>query len=163
MFLTSALLMLTAKNAHSQTNGKGTETMTNSEMTKTSETNQSDQIDKYSAITEALKPYIEGARTGNTTLLQSAFFDSATMAGVMNEKLMQVNAIESFGQFESKPSPKLRVHIASIDISGPIAVAKVEFDEWMGMRYTDFLVLVHYNSAWKISAKAFDAHEDGSK
>lgn len=123
-----------------------------------SKTNQNDQIDIYYAITDALKPYIEGARAGNTELLQSAFYANATMTGIMGNELMHANAIESFEQFESKPSPTLRVHIASIDISGSVAVAKIEFDEWMGMRYTDFLILVKYNNIWKISAKVFDTH-----
>jgi hypothetical protein len=159
----SALLMLTAQDANSQSNNKGKEPMSNNEMTKESETHQRDQLDIYYEVTEALKPYIEGARTGDLEQLKSAFYDSATMTGIMDNKLMHVNAIETFEQFGSKPSPKLRVHIASIDISGPVAVAKIEFDEWMGMRYTDFLTLVQHNGTWKISAKAFDAHEGSSK
>ncbi|UJB67708.1 nuclear transport factor 2 family protein [Acaryochloris sp. 'Moss Beach'] len=46
----------------------------------------------------------------------------------------------------------------NFEISGPAAVAKVEFINWSGFRFTDFSVLYKHNGEWKISGQVFDAH-----
>lgn len=162
LLLVAAIMTLSAADAYSQNQTERNQTMTNIEITKTDyKTLEREKFDVYVAVSEAIAPYIEGAKAGNTKKIQSAFNDHATMAGTMGGKFSQVNAIATFGVIEIVPSPELRAHITWIDISGPVASAKVEFIDWMGIRYTDYLLLALHEGVWKISGKAYDAHSAG--
>ncbi len=119
-----------------------------------------EQFDTYTAVTKALAPYTEGARAGDTKLLRSIFADHASIAGIYGGKLMATGA-DAVLEWPANPSPDVQVHIAALDISGPAAYAKLEIIDWMGMRFTDYLLLVRVDGQWKISAKLSDAHSDG--
>lgn len=119
-----------------------------------------EQFDVYTALTTALAPYIEGARTGDTRMLRSIFADHANIAGIYGGTLMASNA-DAVLEWPATPSPDVQVHIAALDVSGPAAYAKLEIIDWMGMRFTDYLLLVLIDGEWKISAKLSDAHSGG--
>ena len=119
-----------------------------------------EQFDTYTAVVEALTPYIEGAAAGDAKRIRGAFADEATMAGTVGGHFSHVS-VDAFLELPTAPSPELRAHIAWIDVSGPAAAAKVEFIDWMGMRYTDYLLLVRKDGVWNISGKVFDAHSGG--
>ncbi len=116
-------------------------------------------FDEYQAIKEALQPYIEAARTGDGTLMKTAFFEHAHIVGSTNGVFNNFD-VEAFGHRvdNNDPSPDIRHHIAWIDISGPAAAARVEFSGWRGFRFTDFFVLYKHNGQWKISGKVYNSH-----
>lgn len=119
-----------------------------------------DEFKEYRAIAAALEPYIQSAKSGDGTQARSAFYDHAPIVGSMGGSfaVMNVddykNAVNHGGS-----SPDFEHHIAWIDVSGDAAAVKLESDNWLGVRFTDFLILNKHNGEWKISGKVFNAHE----
>lgn len=120
---------------------------------------QKDNFAEYKAITHALQSYVDSAKTGDASLVQNAFYDHAKIAGSMDGNFAVMSA-DDFKQVidENPGSPNIEHHIAWIDISGPAAAVKIEFVDWLGFRFTDFLLLHKSDGQWKISGKVFDSH-----
>jgi len=118
-----------------------------------------DDFSEYKAVSAALQPYIESAKSGDGAHTRSVFFDHAHIVGSMNGAFLNMDAdafkdaVDAGGQ-----SPTVDHQIAWIDISGPAAAAKVEFVNWLGFRFTDFFVLYKHDGNWKISGKVYDSH-----
>ena len=120
---------------------------------------EAQSFDEYRAVKEALQPYISAAKTGDGTLIRTAFFDHAHIVGSTNGVFNNFD-VEAFGRRVDggDPSPDIQHHIAWIDISGPAAAARVEFIGWRGFRFTDFFVLYKHDGQWKISGKVYNSH-----
>ncbi len=127
-----------------------------SQETKADEVNS---FNEYKAVAEALRPYIESAKTGDGKLTRTAFYDHAHIVGSIDGTFYNMDA-DTFKDAvnEGGESPKVEHYIAWIDISGPAAAAKVEFINWSGFRFTDFFVLYKQDGQWKISGKVYDSH-----
>lgn len=133
----------------------------NSQKVNNMETKAKDRqsFNEYQAIVKAIQPYIDGARTGDGNLSSSVFYEHAHILGsidgqVSNQEKSQFAAsVNSLGAAEN-----IQHHIAWIDISGPAAAAKIEFQDWLGFRFTDFFVLFKKDGEWKVSGKTFDSH-----
>lgn len=128
-------------------------------MTYTTKADEAHSFDEYSAIVEALQPYIKSAKTGDGNHIRKAFYDHAHVVGSINGSFSQLTSDE-FQNVVNEGGESLDVesHIAWIDISGPAASAKVEFRNWLGFRFTDFFVLYKHEGTWKISSKVYDSH-----
>ncbi|SHG90205.1 nuclear transport factor 2 family protein [Flagellimonas flava] len=129
------------------------------ELTKETKADEVQSFNEYKEVEKALQPYIESASTGDGKLSRSAFFDHAHILGsvggtVYNQTADEFEAVVN----EGGPSPEVQSRIAWIDISGPAAAAKVEFIDWVGLRFTDFFVLYKEEGKWKISGKVYDSH-----
>lgn len=124
----------------------------------TKETEQ-ETFDEIAAIAATLEPYIEAARTGAGSAMRHVWFDHAHVVGSLDGNAVNVDA-ETFCKFidEVGGSPDVKARIASIDYEGNAAVARVEFLNWGGARYTDFFVLYKHEGKWKISGKVYDSH-----
>lgn len=118
-----------------------------------------DNFEDYQVISSALDPYVQGAKTGDGALIRSAFFDHATITGWFGGvfSVMDLDTFQAVTN-DGGPSPELEHHVASIDISGPAAAVKLEFKNWLGNRFTDFLILNEHDGNWKISGKIYDDH-----
>lgn len=123
------------------------------------QSNDFQSFNEYKDVEKALLPYIESARTGDGKLSRSAFYDHAHIIGSIDGEFSNMTA-DQFGEIVGSggPSENIQYHIAWIDISGPAAAAKVEFNDWLGLRFTDFFVLYKKDGAWKISGKVYDSH-----
>ena len=124
--------------------------------------NEAETFKEYEAIAEALRPYIEAAKSGDGAYGRTAFFDHAHIVGSVNGEFSNMDAdaftdaITSMGV-----STDVQHRIASIDVSGPAAAAvRVDFFNWGGFRFTDFFVLYKHEDQWKISGKVYDSHSN---
>ncbi|WP_350289648.1 nuclear transport factor 2 family protein [uncultured Croceitalea sp.] len=116
-------------------------------------------FDAYQEVVEALQPYIESAKTGDGKLSRSAFYGHAHVVGSVDGEVYNVTADQFEGIVdEGGPSKNVKHHIVWVDVSGPAAAAKVEFQDWGGFRFTDFFVLYKEDGKWKISGKVYDSH-----
>ena len=122
---------------------------------------ESHSFAEYEAVVKALAPYIESAKTGDGDHIRTAFYDHAHIVGSIQGTFANVDAdgfrddVNSGGS-----SPDVQHYIAWIDISGPAAAARVEFINWLGLRFTDFFVLYKHDGQWKISGKVYDSHSN---
>ncbi|NJO03043.1 MAG: nuclear transport factor 2 family protein [Bacteroidia bacterium] len=119
-----------------------------------------ESFNEYTAIAEALQPYLDAARTGNGSGMRSVWFDHAHIVGSLDGNFINVDA-QAFANFidEVGGSPNVQARIVSIDYAGRAASARVEFLDWGGVRYTDFFVLYKQDGQWKISGKVYDSHD----
>ena len=116
---------------------------------------------EYNAIIAALKPYIDGAKTGDGAFIRSNFFPHARIVGSVHGEMEKSTPDEFEAVIDGLgAAPGLKHHIAWIDISGPAAAAKVEFQDWGGFRFTDFFVLYKVDGEWKVSGEVYDAHSN---
>lgn len=118
-------------------------------------------FNEYQQVVEALKPYIESAKTGDGKLSRTAFYDHAYIVGSVGGEYYALSADQFASEVTSTgKAENIQHHIAWIDISGPAAAAKVEFNDWAGFRFTDFFVLYKKDGQWKISGKTYDSHSN---
>lgn len=116
-----------------------------------------EQFNVYTTVMKALEPYLEGAKKGDIKLIRSLFADHANIAGIYGGKLMASTA-DGILEWPVEPSPDVQAHITALDVSGTAAFAKIEIIDWIGMRFTDYLLLIQIDGEWKISAKLSDSH-----
>jgi len=131
------------------------------DITTETKADEAQNFEVYAEIVEALRPYIESAKSGDGNLTKTAFFDHAHIVGSVEGTFYDLD-LETFSGLvtEGGESPEVEHHIAWIDVSGPAAAAKVEFIHWGGNRFTDFFVLYKQGNQWKISGKVYDSHSN---
>src|SRR5271170_6283896 len=96
------------------------------------------------AIAATLQRYIDGARTGDNTLLRSAFLDTAHIRGSFGGKPVDLTLDQFCAAMErGGPASDLTARPVAIDHNGNAAMARVECLNWRGIRYTDFFVLLN--------------------
>jgi hypothetical protein len=107
-------------------------------------------------IEETLMHYIEGTANGDTKRLQKAFHPNFNLYSVANDSLKIWKGQEYIDNFkEGKKSNRIG-RILFIDIENDAATAKVEILMPERQRnYTDYFLLLKYESEWKIIHKSF--------
>ncbi|WP_394749455.1 nuclear transport factor 2 family protein [Spongiimicrobium salis] len=106
------------------------------------------------AVEKTLNYYLEGGTNNDFDTLKKAFHNTATMKFIGGE-YKEVNAIDFFKKV-MKPGPKQnrKTKIASIDISGNAAHAKLEI-EYATSKVIDYMNLLKVDGQWKIVGKIF--------
>ena len=111
------------------------------------------------AIADTLQRYIDGARTGDNSLLRSAFAEGARVSGGYGGKPVSWSLAEFCDAVaRGGPAPGLQARIVAIETAGAAAMARLEALDWRGTRYTDFFVMVRRDGGWRIDSKVFHAH-----
>lgn len=113
----------------------------------------------YDAISATLQHYIDGARTGDSSLMRKAFLETAHIRGSYGGKPVDWTLAEFCGLIDKGgPATGVAARVVTIEHSGTAAMARLEAENWRGTRYTDFFVLVENGGEWKIASKVFFAH-----
>jgi Putative lumazine-binding len=117
-------------------------------------------VSEYDAIVDVLNTYISGAKTGNSEHMKPAFAGDATIYGYVGEELAFSGPIQTLFDWnqENGPAEGILARIAHLDIIGQVAHARVEAENWTGLRFTDLLLLVKRNGKWAIQNKVFHLH-----
>jgi hypothetical protein len=107
-------------------------------------------------IEETLMHYIEGTANGETKRLQKAFHPNFNLYSVANDSLRIWRGQEYIGNFKEGKKSNRVGRILFIDIENDAAIAKVEILMPERQRnYTDYFLLLKYESEWKIIHKSF--------
>jgi hypothetical protein len=116
-------------------------------------------VDDYDAITRTLQPYIDGARSGRGADMKPSFHADATVFGYVGGELF-AGPIQTLFDWhdENGPAAEIQVRIASIEVTGTVASARLEIDNWTGHRFTDLFTLLEVDGEWKIMNKVFHLH-----
>lgn len=129
------------------------------DITKETAADETHSFSELKAVEKALQPYIAAAKSGDGKVMRSAFYDHAHIVGSVEGEFYNMDLDAFVGAVvDGGPSPKVQHHIAWINISGPAAAARVDFQDWGGLRFTDFFVLYREGTTWKISGKVYDSH-----
>ena len=105
-------------------------------------------------IEQTVNYYLEGGTNNDFETLKRAFHKTASMKYI-NNGYQEVNAINFFKKV-MKPGPKQnrKTSIASIDISGHAASARLEI-EYATFTFIDYMNLLKIDDEWKIVSKVF--------
>ncbi|MBG6129433.1 protease I [Aquimarina sp. EL_43] len=99
--------------------------------------------------------YLDGGTNNDFETLKKAFHTNATMKFISKDGYKEVNALEFFKKV-MKPGPKQnrKTKIASIDITGNAAQAKLEI-EYETFAFIDYMNLLKVDGEWKVVSKIF--------
>ncbi|WP_299261212.1 nuclear transport factor 2 family protein [uncultured Aquimarina sp.] len=105
-------------------------------------------------IEQTVNYYLEGGTNNDFETLKRAFHKTASMKYI-NNGYQEVNAINFFKKV-MKPGPKQnrKTNIASIDVSGHAASARLEI-EYATFTFIDYMNLLKIDDEWKIVSKVF--------
>jgi hypothetical protein len=113
------------------------------------------------AIRRVVGYYFDGGTAGDSTVVGKAFHKSAMMLFVRDTAFVQMPIFSEYLARVAAPRPagaapdQTKKGIASIDISGTAAVAKLRMTR-PDMVITDYMSLLKINGEWKIVNKIFD-------
>lgn len=111
------------------------------------------------AITATLQRYLDGARAGQSALMKPAFHTKASLHGQLGPRLLSGPIQMLFDSTDQgEPAAGLQATIAGIDISGTVANARLEIENWGGHRFTDMFTLLKGELGWQITSKVFHLH-----
>ncbi|MCY1242873.1 putative lumazine-binding protein [compost metagenome] len=120
-----------------------------------------DQAADTAAINRVVEHYVEGMVFADESLLREAFHPSCKIIGHYHRELEWlsldefIGAIKAEGPAEEGSSPFWEIR--TLDITGDSAVAKV-VDDYLGMRFTDYLSLLKIDQQWQIINKLYYLH-----
>ncbi|MGH8434413.1 MAG: nuclear transport factor 2 family protein [Pseudomonas sp.] len=113
-------------------------------------------------INLVIRNYVEGMVFADEVLLRQAFHPSCRIIGNYHGELEWlslndfINAIKAEGSAASNLEPFWEMK--SIDITGDAAAVKI-IDDYIGMRFTDYLSLLKIDNRWTIVNKLYYYHE----
>ena len=116
-------------------------------------------VNEYDAILSTIQHYIDGARTGSSAEMKLAFHDQATIFGYVGPDLF-AGPIQGLYDWHdgNGAASAVEVRVASVDVAGTVASARLEIDNWTGHRFTDLFNLLKVDGEWKIMCKVFYLH-----
>ena len=125
------------------------------------QTLRSNAIDlkEYDAITHTIQLYVQGGKTGDTSMMKEAFYPDATIFGYVGADLF-AGPIQQLYDWNDQngAAADLEGRIASIDIVETVATVRLELENWTGHRFTDLFTLLKVDGQWKIINKVFHLH-----
>ncbi len=116
-------------------------------------------VAEHDAIARTIEHYLNGARSGRGADMKPAFHEQATVFGYVGPDLF-AGPIQGLFDWNdgNGPAPGIQARIASIDVCGTIAAARLEIDDWTGHRFTDLFTLLKVDGEWKVMNKVFHLH-----
>lgn len=119
-------------------------------------------VDDYAAIVEVLNLYKEGCKQGKSSIMKPAFNDKATMYAVDPEGKLTGGAVQQslfdFVDSAFRPSPEAKGVIASVEIVGTAATARIDLNDVSGFCFTDFFQLLKIEGKWTVVSKIYHTH-----
>lgn len=120
---------------------------------------------EHPRIEAVIIEYLEGMIYGQPDRLAKAMHPLCMQAGHYDgtyEFYTRDEFIESLSGLEGiDTDATVSFRILSIDVTGDVAVAKVE-DDCFGTRFTDYLTLIKHKGEWQIVMKAFFDHANAT-
>ena len=104
--------------------------------------------------------YFKAHATGSGDSLKGMFVDEGRMMWVQDGQLRVRTSAEYIGGFKGTPPPdeaKRARKVLMTDVSGDVAIAKVELD-YPDTRFVDYFTLAKLGGEWKIIHKTFQRY-----
>ncbi|MGV8889333.1 MAG: nuclear transport factor 2 family protein [Pseudomonas sp.] len=113
-------------------------------------------------ISVVVRNYVEGMVFADEVLLRQAFHPACRIIGHYHKELEWlslndfISAIKAEGPAAKEVKPFWET--VSVDVTGDAAAVKV-IDDYVGMRFTDYLSLLKINERWMIVNKVYYLNE----
>jgi hypothetical protein len=115
------------------------------------------QNGEEAAVRRALDNYIQGHATGQGEFFRKVFHPESKLFAVRDGKYWQLTSEEYIIRAAGKPAAdeaQRKRRIASVDITGNAAVAKIVLD-YPQVKFTDYMSLLKIDGQWWIVNKTF--------
>ncbi|MEM0963627.1 MAG: nuclear transport factor 2 family protein, partial [Bacteroidota bacterium] len=109
------------------------------------------------AVRVPLELYLQGQAEGDGDFMRQAFHPDATVSWMRDGEVAQRTAEEFAALFTRGPAgdeADRQRRIVSIDVTGDVAVARLELD-YPGAFITDYMTLLRVDGEWRIIHKAY--------
>lgn len=109
------------------------------------------------AVRQTADLYLQGQATGRGEFMRQAFHQDAKLFSIRDGKVSQITLDEFVGRFKGAPAPdeaKRKRRVASVDVTGSAAVAKIDLD-YPDAHIVDYMSLLKVDGSWKIVNKTF--------
>ncbi len=121
-----------------------------------------DSIKEYEAVQEAAMKFVKSVAEGNSRYARELFTDDAVLFGFLDGAL-EHGSIEQFYKNVDTVSGgdgfKARVDVVVVEET--LAVVRVLEEGWGGrIDFTDYLLLLKIDGAWKCVAKAYNQNSN---
>lgn len=119
-------------------------------------------IEEYKAVEEAAMKFVKSVAEGNSRYAKELFIDEAVLFGFLDGKL-EHGSIEQFYRNVDTVGAgagfDARIDIVALEET--VAVVRVLEEKWGGrIDFTDYLLLLKIDGAWKCVAKAYNQNSD---
>ncbi len=113
----------------------------------------------YEAIAATVQKYLDGAKTGDSSVMRAAFHPDAQIFGWFRGEPFN-GPIQMLFDWDDQngPAPDVQTKITSIDLAETVAAVRLEIENWTGYRFTDFFTLLKCDGVWQITNKVFHLH-----
>lgn len=111
----------------------------------------------HDAVIQTANKYVEGMRTGSSTLTAEAFHNEAIMYGFNGAQLVK-GSIENLYDFIDThgAAQNLIAHCDVVAITPTTAVVRVDMEnDHLGKAYIDYLTLIEIDGNWRVITKVF--------
>lgn len=121
-----------------------------------------DKIQEYEAVAKAAELFVKSVAEGNSEHARKLFTDDAVLFGILNGALEH----GSIGQFYTNvdtvgADANFKARIDVLAVEETVAVVRVLEEGWGGsIDFTDFLLLLKIDGAWKCVAKAYNQNSN---
>lgn len=124
-----------------------------------------DQINEYEAVAKAAENFVRSVAEGDSSHAKKLFTDDAVLFGIL-DGVLEHGSIEQFyhnvDTVGAGSDFKARIDVLAVEET--VAVVRVLEEKWGGrIDFTDFLLLLKLNGAWKCVAKAYNQNSDTIK
>jgi Putative lumazine-binding len=113
------------------------------------------------ALERVVRDYLDGSVFANAEQIRRAFHPAARIIGHFGGHLEWATLEEYIAECEKEgsapPNEPYYWEILSADVTGDVAVIKLA-DDYLGIRFTDYLTLLQVDGRWQIVNKTFYAH-----
>ncbi|WP_119302552.1 nuclear transport factor 2 family protein [Dongia deserti] len=117
----------------------------------------------FAAVHAVACDYLDGMMYADEAKLRRAFHPKCLIVGHFRDRL-EYDPLDAFIEACKKegsipPGTPYFAEMLSIDVTGDTAVVKLT-DDYLGVRFTDYLTMVKTEGRWVIVNKAFYVHAD---
>jgi hypothetical protein len=113
------------------------------------------------ALENVVRDYLDGMVFADAVRLRNAFHPDVHVIGHFNGRLEWSTLEEFIAECEKAGAAPANEpyywEILSADVTGDIATIKLT-DDYLGIRFTDYLTLLNQDARWRIVNKTFYAH-----
>ncbi|MEM7706738.1 MAG: nuclear transport factor 2 family protein [Pseudomonadota bacterium] len=112
------------------------------------------------AARAVIERYIEGTRSGDVSMLKSAFHPAAMMVGYLGPDLLTGGPEPFYQAMEANPpsaeaQAQYEPVISHLRVDGTVATATLEEKGVLGMNFVNHFLLIKDGEEWAINAKNF--------
>lgn len=117
-------------------------------------------VGEIDEITKVLTVYMNAAKSGTGEQMSAAFHKDATIYGYVGDKLAFNGPIKGLYDWHDSngKATDIQGRITNIDVVGTVAHARVEAENWTGLKFTDLFLLLKLDGKWIIVNKVFHLH-----